>query len=923
MRPRESQCGRLVAAVDKLERGQGGVVELVGEPGSGKTRMLALVAAEADRRGLKILSGRCTEAQQRTPYFVLSSLHGNLSGRDQPSARTTPVAHELVRSMVDHCAAAGIRILVLDDAHWVDDSVLELVEFLVHWPQLEPMLLVIAHRSRQASARLRGVFAHGVELGVAETIELGPLSLEESADLLGADPADDWVSELHDQAQGLPLYLLLLAGMRGAVLPYGPIPEQVAALALSEFTSLDQRDLAVAWAAALLGDHTDLDALTQVADLSPAETTEAASRLMHRELLRPRATGGLGLRHPVLGRLLYDTIEPSWRAPAHRRALEVLTVRRAPAWEQAEHIERSLTFPDEDEVSILVRGAIEQMWSDPVVAARWLRLALQATPDEEPYRTRRAETSILLGQAMGFSGQLVASRDIFHGILDQATPVSPAVRSAAVASCALADLLLDNAAEAHALLTANLADVVPDSAGSVRRTVALAFVDVLSGRPAAVQQVEQAIRIVQQHDDDIQLAGLRTLRVISELGPDNVSAGERTIVESAATFDALDDLSVARNLWHMATIGWTEFVLGRFADAERHLTRGLRVARKVGHVYALPVFLAGLSRVNRHLGSVTSALRMAEEAGQIAERIGAPQLYALALAEQSLNAAWAMPRGAAEPAKLAKQAAAAAARITSHVWIAGASGALAHAIWFARPVTRRTLAQLVEVTGGMDPIGHRLVNQPARFEMFAAVSADMADAQAGKWADRAEQAQIGLPIQRGYVVAARAHAARAAGEHLQAAKLYQEAASAFRAVGAGLEEGRMLIIAVGCVAKTEGVPEAMAVLATAQDVARRHESRWLLDVAEEVEHRLSASTADAATLARLTDREREIALHAGSGKRTRHIAEELALSPRTVDLHLARVYRKLNLSSRAALARLIAEVERTGRDGYRTSGPQP
>ena len=42
------------------------------------------------------------------------------------------------------------------------------------------------------------------------------------------------------------------------------------------------------------------------------------------------------------------------------------------------------------------------------------------------------------------------------------------------------------------------------------------------------------------------------------------------------------------------------------------------------------------------------------------------------------------------------------------------------------------------------------------------------------------------------------------------------------------------------------------------------------------------------------------------GKRTREIAEELSLSPRTVDVHLTRIYRKLNISSRSALAHIMA-----------------
>lgn len=55
----------------------------------------------------------------------------------------------------------------------------------------------------------------------------------------------------------------------------------------------------------------------------------------------------------------------------------------------------------------------------------------------------------------------------------------------------------------------------------------------------------------------------------------------------------------------------------------------------------------------------------------------------------------------------------------------------------------------------------------------------------------------------------------------------------------------------------------------------------------------------------LSDREREIAELAASGLRTRQIAERLFLSPRTVETHLSRIYRKLDVSSRLALSDVL------------------
>jgi DNA-binding CsgD family transcriptional regulator len=59
-------------------------------------------------------------------------------------------------------------------------------------------------------------------------------------------------------------------------------------------------------------------------------------------------------------------------------------------------------------------------------------------------------------------------------------------------------------------------------------------------------------------------------------------------------------------------------------------------------------------------------------------------------------------------------------------------------------------------------------------------------------------------------------------------------------------------------------------------------------------------------LAQLTARQLEIARLAGTGATTRLIARQLSVSPRTVDAHLARIYRLLGVPSRAGLAAVVA-----------------
>jgi DNA-binding NarL/FixJ family response regulator len=65
----------------------------------------------------------------------------------------------------------------------------------------------------------------------------------------------------------------------------------------------------------------------------------------------------------------------------------------------------------------------------------------------------------------------------------------------------------------------------------------------------------------------------------------------------------------------------------------------------------------------------------------------------------------------------------------------------------------------------------------------------------------------------------------------------------------------------------------------------------------------------------LTPQELQIALHAAEGESNREIGAALFLSPRTVEFHLARVYRKLSIHSRAELIRRFSAGQASPRPG--------
>jgi len=67
---RTKELGSLDHALAELDRGRPAALELVGEPGIGKTRLLAELANRADARGQLVLSGSASEHEQDLPFWV-------------------------------------------------------------------------------------------------------------------------------------------------------------------------------------------------------------------------------------------------------------------------------------------------------------------------------------------------------------------------------------------------------------------------------------------------------------------------------------------------------------------------------------------------------------------------------------------------------------------------------------------------------------------------------------------------------------------------------------------------------------------------------------------------------------------------------------------------------------------------------------
>lgn len=901
---RQTEARRLVAELDGLGQ-HSKVIELVGEPGAGKTRLLSVLTTSAAGKGMSVRRWRCKEAPAGDGL--------------PPWGDFATMPHW--RSLIRQSSHNGF-VMILDDFQWADDNSLEFVEHIVRWPIEAPLLLVVAQRPRQASPRLRSSLAHGVELGTAERVQLDALSLRQAAELLGVPETDPRLPALHRESFGNPLYLLALAQADGGGRPGTPglrnvePGQQWAALLMGEFASLSPAETAVAAAAAVLVEPSDMAVLAEVAELDAERTAAAVAALDRRDLLRPVGPSSSHVfRHSVLRDLVYTTSAPAWRASAHRRALRLLRERGAPPTVLARHVELSLELPETGDVSILMSAA-EAMANTPAAAAHWIKVAGDALPADPEQDGRRALLALDRAEALGVAGRLEEGRDLFRETLDGTPALSPAARVSAVASYALLEALLGRCGEASRLCGIELGCLDRDPpVEAVNLTVVDAVSRLLGGQSLSVEQLDDAVRLAQRHDDRVAEAGALAACALRDTLTAEVSAAAPAVVASARILDSLPDIDLVPRLVYLAVLGWAEIFLGRYAEARGHFARGVAVARRTERVHLLPALLCGLSNAEHTLGAQDKARLASIEAKDVATMIGAPDFRGLAAAFESLGFARAYDEVDEDAMALAEEAV--ATLTPESLWRSVAAVGLAGSVRVnGDPL--RCLALLMQVGRGADMIGLPAAMRPVCYEMLALAATDVGDLRAAdEWAERAEATavELGLPLYQAHALAARAHVLRARPDPVGAMRLYQEAARVHESAGLRSAQAKALISAAQCAAAADLVDDAAMILALAREVAGRDalalhrridEQQRRVVVRQAKQRQQPTPTIELSTL---TSREYEVAKMAGAGERNQEIATKLSLSPRTVEVHLTRVYRKLNIRSRAALARMMAVLD--------------
>ncbi|MCX5611340.1 LuxR C-terminal-related transcriptional regulator [Streptomyces sp. NBC_00047] len=930
LRGRDAELAFIVARLDALGRGEGGIIRVEGPVGIGRSRILAEAAAAARRRGTRVFEGAADPDEQFVPLGPL--LDGLLSGEEPLSGAvrlrdlaTTPGQRFwLLQELGDRLretARNGPLLVVLDDLQWCDDLTLLTFNTLAAGLSSHAILWLVAVRGgsvpsgvRTTLDRIRRAGAHELALGALDD----QATTRITEDVLGAAPDPD-VLCVARRAEGVPQLLVeLLGSLREAVtiengtarLSAGPPSPRELPSVVRRLDQLSGEAGELVQTAAAVGGPVTVALLAELLGRSPAALitavresldadllTESGDRLAFRhDLIREAVEAGLPL--PLRQALRGQAAElPPGSAASPAERLGPSAGRAAPAGAA----EAGKAGPgDAAEADRLRTAAAELAATAPGPAAERSLKALELTTADAPERPRViAETIPLLWQ----TGRAAQARELGTSALATGGLGPEDEARIRLALARLAAPFDFSEAVRQARAGAALPGIPVDVRGRLLAMLAVGLS--MSGEHSAAEQVAaEAWETAAAAGDRSAEATLTTVRSAVSFHRMDLTEAFRQAERAAALADALGvstSLWVPEALWHALLSNTT----GRSAEALAAAEDGIRITREQGRTAATCMWLMTRSRILLEAGRLTDARADAEAASATTDDLG-PGNFA------DVTLRYVMMRVAlhTNDQQTARTYAASARRMRSD----GAPVVRHFGSWMlalmadfeGRP--DRAMAELDEVmtspaadrpaySGLVDP-----ADAPFLVRLALRAGAHERAAQAVVLAERLAVLNPDLT----FLAATAAHARGLLDNDLaplvRAVRLYEDCPRPLARASALEDAGRKLAVT----RTSEAVPyfdTALALYARAgaeRDVARVRRRLRAAGV-----RRRPSTPGLSGAWPELTAAEIRVVRLAARGLTNQQAAEHLSLSPHTVSSHLRRAYTKLDVTSRVELTRLV------------------
>jgi class 3 adenylate cyclase/tetratricopeptide (TPR) repeat protein len=489
------------------------LVTVVGPAGMGKSRLSSEFCSSL-RDEATILTGRCLAYGDGITFWPLVEIVGAL-GSDDGVREVLSEAEDgeliatrvlgvvgtnpapggetfwAVRRLFEELASERPLIVLVEDIHWAEPTLLDLLEYLAGWTHDAPVLLLCLARPDLLDERPGWLTQTG------GGVMLEPLTDEQSGKLLD-ELAQEWPLDtaarkhITEAAEGNPLYLEQMAAMLAEGGPTQAIPPTIHALISARLDRLPADERAVLESAAVAGKHFVRSALRKLlAEADQATVDAGLLSLARKDLLaaRPGREDAYRFRHVLIRDAAYAGIPKEQRARLHERYADwAANTRAGKAGDVDEivgyHLEQAFRYraqlgvvDDEgrelgDRAASLLGVAGQRAFArdDAPAAVNLLDRALALATDDSP---ARLELMRQLSSALWSVGEVARAESLLNGLLEAATADG------------------DRRYELY---------------GALQQSAWRGAHEPDSGREEAADLAHEAIRVFEAHGDDVGLA---------------------------------------------------------------------------------------------------------------------------------------------------------------------------------------------------------------------------------------------------------------------------------------------------------------------------------------------------------------------------------------------------------------------------------